>query len=78
MTSHPTAEWTIQQFREFLDFDHHYRFLIHDRDAIFSVEVDRALKGFGLRVLKTPVRSRSATDYANGWLGPFAGNASTS
>ena len=24
---HPTAEWTIQQFREFLDADHQYRFL---------------------------------------------------
>jgi hypothetical protein len=35
-TAHPTAEWTIQQFREFLAFDHPYRFLIHDRDGIFS------------------------------------------
>src|SRR5262249_1029958 len=33
---HPTAEWTTQQFREFLAFDHPYRFLIHDRDKIFS------------------------------------------
>ena len=30
-TAHPTAEWTIQQFREFLAFDHPYRFVIHDR-----------------------------------------------
>ena len=36
VTAHPTAEWTIQQFREFLVFDHPYRFLIRDRDGIFS------------------------------------------
>jgi hypothetical protein len=39
-TAHPTAEWTIQQFREFLAFDHPYRFVIHDRDSIFSPGVD--------------------------------------
>ena len=54
VTQHPTAEWTTQQFREFLVFDHPYRFVIHDRDAIFSLDLDTALKGFGVRVLKTP------------------------
>ena len=49
VTQHPTAEWTIQQFREFLPSDHKYRFLIHDRDSIFSAEVDRTLKAFGIR-----------------------------
>ena len=47
-TAHPTAEWTIQQFREFLAFDHPYRFLIHDRDRIFSACVDAELRGFGV------------------------------
>ncbi len=36
VTAHPTAEWTLQQFREALPGDHPYRFLIHDRDSIFS------------------------------------------
>jgi putative transposase len=36
VTAHPTAGWTTQQFREFLVFDHPCRFVIHDRDAIFS------------------------------------------
>ena len=40
VTAHPSAEWTIQQFREMLPFDHPYYFLIHDRDAIFSRDVD--------------------------------------
>ena len=56
VTKHPTAEWATQQFREFLVFDHAYRFVIHDRDCIFSVGLDLALKGFGVRPIRTPVR----------------------
>ena len=41
MTSHPTATWTMQQLREAVPSDHRYRFLIHDRDTIFSADVDR-------------------------------------
>jgi hypothetical protein len=59
---HPTAEWTIQQFSEFMAFDHPYRFIIHDRDTIFSA-CDSGLKGFGVRVLKTPVRAPKANAY---------------
>ena len=35
VTGHPTAEWTVQQFREILADAHPYRFVIHDRDSIF-------------------------------------------
>ena len=63
VTQHPTTDWTIQQFREFLAFDHPYRFVIHDRDSIFSARLDDELQGFGLRVLKTPVRAPKANAY---------------
>jgi len=63
VTVHPTAGWTLQQFRETFPGDHAYRFLIHDRDAIFSTEVDEALKSFGLKVLRTPVRAPKANAY---------------
>lgn len=69
VTQHPTAEWTIQQFREFLAFDHPYRFLIHDRDNIFSANVDRALKDLGVRVLKTPIRFPKATAFCERLVG---------
>ena len=36
VTAHPTADWTMQQFREAIPSDHGYQFLIHDRDSIFS------------------------------------------
>jgi hypothetical protein len=38
VTAHPTAAWTLQQFREAIPSDQTYRFMIHDRDSIFSAE----------------------------------------
>jgi len=60
VTAHPTAEWTLQQFREALPGDHPYRFVIHDRDRIFAAEVDQGLANLGVRVLLTPVRAPKA------------------
>jgi transposase InsO family protein len=56
VTAHPTAEWTLQQFRESLPGDHPYRFVIHDRDRIFAEDLDKGLANLGVRVLRTPVR----------------------
>jgi putative transposase len=60
VTTHPSAEWTLQQFREALTEEHPYRFLIHDRDSIFSKELDKAVAAMGVRILKTPVRAPKA------------------
>ena len=60
VTAHPTAEWTLQQLREALPGDHPYRFVIHDRDRIFSQDVDKSLTNLGVRVLRTPVRAPKA------------------
>jgi putative transposase len=57
VTAHPTAPWTMQQFREAIPVDHAYRLLIHDRDAIFSKDVDQSVRHMGLHVLKTPIRT---------------------
>jgi putative transposase len=57
VTAHPTAEWTTQQFREAIPADHRYRLLIHDRDSIFSKQVDQRVRHMGLHVIKTPVRT---------------------
>jgi transposase InsO family protein len=69
VTAHPTAAWTLQQFREALPSDHTHNFLIHDRDTIFSKQVDEELKSFGLRVLKTPVRAPQANAYCERLIG---------
>jgi putative transposase len=67
--AHPTAQWTLQQLREALPADHAYQFLIHDRDAIFSQELDQRIRSLGLRVLKTPVRSPQANTLCERLLG---------
>jgi putative transposase len=69
LTEHPIAAWTIQQFREFLAFDHPYRFLIHDRDGIFAPAVGEALNGFGMRVPKTPVGAPQANAFCERLVG---------
>ena len=60
VTAHPTAEWTLQQFLETLPGDHPYPFVIHDRDSIFSRQLDQAVTQLGVRVLRTPVRAPTA------------------
>ena len=56
----PTAEWSLQQFREALPEDRPYRFAIYDRESIFSKELDNAVAELGMRVLRTPVRAPHA------------------
>ena len=70
MTEHPTAEWTAQQFRMVMSGDGPHRFLIHDRDSIYSADVDRTIAAMGLTILKTPVRSPQAKDYASHCTSP--------
>lgn len=36
LTTNPTAEWTVQQFRNGLPLDTGFRFLVHDRDSVFA------------------------------------------
>jgi transposase InsO family protein len=60
VTEHPTAPWALQQLREAIPADHRYRFLLHDRDSIFSQQLDQRIRHLGLRVLKTPPQTPQA------------------
>jgi putative transposase len=74
VTAHPTAEWTLQQFRDGLSEDKRYRFVIHDRDSIFSAGLDQELRqGFGLRILITPPQSPKANAYCERLVGTIRG-----
>ena len=66
---HPTAEWTVQQFRGIVPGDQSQRFLIHDRDRIYLSTVDRAVEAMGLTVLKTPVRCPQANAFCERLIG---------
>ena len=69
VTEHPTADWTAQQFRMIVLGDQGHRFVIHDRDTIYSEGVDRTLEAMGLEVLKTPVRVPQANAFCERLIG---------
>jgi transposase InsO family protein len=69
VTSHPTAAWTLQQFREILAAPHAYRFVLHDRDSIYSPGLDAAVTAMGVRVLRTPVHAPTANAFCERLLG---------
>ena len=69
VTDHPTASWTAQQFRMVVPGDQPHRFVIHDRDSIYSEGVDRVLQAMGLSVLKTPVRAPQANAFCERLIG---------
>jgi len=69
VTAHPTAVWTLQQFREILAAPHGYRFVLHDRESIFSPGLDAGISAMGVRVLRTPVRAPMANAYCERLLG---------
>jgi putative transposase len=69
VTTHPTAQWTLQQLRDALPADHTSRFLIHDRDTIFSEDLDQRMGHLGLQMLKTPPQSPQANAVCERLLG---------
>jgi transposase InsO family protein len=60
VTCTPTAAWTLQQLREAINIEDLHRYLIHDRDGIFSRDLDRSINSLGLKVLKSQVHSPKA------------------
>jgi len=69
VTAHPSAGWTRQQLREAIPADHGYRFLNHDRDGIFSPQLDQSMVNMGLRVLRTPPRNPQANSLCERVIG---------
>jgi transposase InsO family protein len=69
VTAHPTAEWTLHQFREVLSGEASYRFVLHDRDRIYSSELDSALEAMGPRILKTPFQAPQANAFCERLIG---------
>ena len=68
-TCHPTAAWTMQQLRQAIPAEGSYRDLLHDRDSIFSADLDAAMERLGLRMLKSPPRSPKANAFCERVIG---------
>jgi putative transposase len=69
VTEYPTADWTAQQFRMVASGDQSHRWVIHDRDSIYSAGVDATVAAMGLTILKTPVRVPQANAYCERLIG---------
>jgi putative transposase len=69
VTEHPTAEWTLQQFREVITGEQPQQFLIHDRDSIYSADFDSGLQAMGMKILKTPFRAPQANAFCERLIG---------
>ena len=69
VTARPTAGWALQQFREAITGEKPYRFLVHDRDSIYSAEFDRALKAMDMSILETPFRAPQANAFCERLVG---------
>ena len=61
VTAHPTGAWAVQQARNLaMDLGDRLgalRFLIHDRDPLFSTAFGEVFKAEGLQIIK-PCRGR--------------------
>ena len=66
---HPTSDWTLQQLREALRSDQDYKFLLHDRHKSFSNSLDETVESWGIRVLRSPVRTPTANAHCERLIG---------
>ena len=69
VTANPTADWTLQQLREVVGEEGGHRYLIHDRDRIFSRHLDDSIEALGLEVLRSPVASPKANSICERVIG---------
>ena len=70
VTYNPTAEWTVQQFRNSTPFDEAPKYLIHDNDSIFrSKAFQRFLSSSGITPKRTAYRSPWQNAYAERVIG---------
>ena len=67
-TRHPNGTFVTQQARNLCfkldEREEPLRFLIHDRDAKFSLPLDEVLRSEGMQIMRTPMRSPRANAFA--------------
>ncbi len=68
-TFNPSEAWVIQQLRQAVPYDTATRYLIFDRDSIFSKAVARFVKSMGTKPCRTAYRSPWQNPVAERWIG---------
>lgn len=69
VTTSPTAAWVAQQLREAFPFETAPRFMIFDRDAIFSAGVTATLRSMQMEPTRTSYRSPWQNGVAERFVG---------
>jgi transposase InsO family protein len=69
ITSHPTAEWVLQQLRETFSDTRTYRYVILDHDSKFDGTVIAFLRCTGLKPKRTSVQAPWQNGLAERWIG---------
>lgn len=65
VTTNPTAEWIVRQLTEAFPWDEAPRYLIRDRDRIYSTVAIRRLRAMGIRNKPTAPASPWQNGYAD-------------
>ena len=69
ITEHPTAQWTSQHIVEAFPWETAPRYLLRDRDAIYSVAFQHRIKNIGIEEVKIAPRSPWQNPYCERLIG---------
>src|SRR6202790_3744503 len=78
VTAHPTAEWTAQQLRNAFPWDSAPRYLLRDRDRIFSEAFTRQVHDMGMEQVLGAPRAPWQRAYIERVMAAINGAASSS
>ena len=69
VTTHTSADWTLQRLRAVVAEEGGHRYLIHDRDKIFARHRDDSIRSLGIEALRLPVASPNANSICERVIG---------
>jgi putative transposase len=69
ITEHPTTQWTAQQIVEAFPWDTAPRYLLRDRDSIYSVTLQQRIEHMGIEQVKIAPRSPWQNPYCERVIG---------
>ena len=78
VTANPAAHWVVQQLRNAFPDEPAHRFLIFDNASIFSVDVARSIRGFGIHPRRTAFQSPWQNGTAERFVGTVRARAARS